>query len=148
MRKKNRKTCFPFKSPGNDDVDLVDYLPPLSVPEFRCWQCSSCTSNDETKRSSEEMSALALDDASTSSCGNVRGQKDGLFIHSRENTGTAETRYSIGNLLCCILTIFPGNKLLLLKINADGEGNKDRTKCKRTQNLCVTGRHKDISCKF
>lgn len=91
MRKKNRKTCFPFKSPGNGDVDLVDYLPPLSVPEFRCWQCSSCIPNDGTKRTSEETSALALNDACTSSCGNARGRKDGLFIHSRESTGNAET---------------------------------------------------------
>lgn len=86
MRKKDRKTCFPFTSPGISDTDLVDYLPPLFVPEVRCRHCSSCTPNDEMKRTTEEMVALTLNDATTSSCKNVGG-KDGFFINSRKNTG-------------------------------------------------------------
>ncbi|XP_047969128.1 uncharacterized protein LOC125212884 isoform X2 [Salvia hispanica] len=55
MRKKDLKTCYPFALQG-DDVDPVKYqLPPLSVPEFRWWQCSSCVPNAETKTTTKEM---------------------------------------------------------------------------------------------
>ncbi|XP_042037397.1 uncharacterized protein LOC121783404 isoform X2 [Salvia splendens] len=55
MRKKDLKTCYPFAPQGND-VDPVNYqLPPLSVPEFRWWQCSSCIPNAETKTTTKEM---------------------------------------------------------------------------------------------
>ncbi|XP_042001195.1 uncharacterized protein LOC121750684 isoform X1 [Salvia splendens] len=55
MRKKDLKTCYPFAPQGND-VDPVNYqLPPLSVPEFRWWQCSSCVPNAETKTTTKEM---------------------------------------------------------------------------------------------
>ncbi|KAL1552423.1 hypothetical protein AAHA92_13221 [Salvia divinorum] len=55
MRKKDLKTCYPFAPQGND-ADPVNYqLPPLSVPEFRWWQCSSCIPNAETKITTKEM---------------------------------------------------------------------------------------------
>lgn len=85
MRKKDWRTCLPFASEGND-VDLVDNLPPLFVPRFRWWQCSNCIPNVETKRTTQEMLVATRSDAVISSCQNV-GEKDGLFLHSRENTG-------------------------------------------------------------
>lgn len=84
MRKKDWKTCIPFASEGNDVV--VNYLPPLLVPGFRWWQCSSCISDGEKKRTTEEMVAATKSNANSSSCENVGG-KDGLFKHKRENTG-------------------------------------------------------------
>ncbi|KAH6835841.1 embryonic flower 1 [Perilla frutescens var. hirtella] len=85
MRKKDWKTCIPFSSEGND-VDPGNNLPPLFVPEYRWWQCSSCIPNAEIKRTTEEMLVATPSEANTSSCEYVGG-KDGLFIHRRENTG-------------------------------------------------------------
>ncbi|XP_057799498.1 uncharacterized protein LOC131015224 isoform X2 [Salvia miltiorrhiza] len=86
MRKKDWKTCFPFAPQGND-VDPVNYLPPLFVPEFRWWQCSSCIPKDEMKRTTKGMAITTKCKANTSSCENV-GAKDGLSIHRRDNTGS------------------------------------------------------------
>lgn len=85
MRKKDLKTCFPFASVGND-VDSEDNLPPLFVPEFRWWQCSSCITNAEMTRITEKKAVATQNDAHSNSCDNVGG-KNGLFIQRRENTG-------------------------------------------------------------
>ncbi|XP_042036537.1 uncharacterized protein LOC121782658 isoform X1 [Salvia splendens] len=82
MRKKDWKTCFPFASQGKD-IDPVNNLPPLFVPEFRWWQCSSCIPNVEMKRTTKEVATKS--DPSTSSCENV-GAKDGFSILRRDNT--------------------------------------------------------------
>ena len=83
MRKKDWKTCFPFASQGKD-IDPVKYLPPLFVPEFRWWQCSSCIPNVEMKRTTEEVATKS--DSNISSCENV-GAKDGLSTLRIDNTG-------------------------------------------------------------
>lgn len=93
MRKKDGKTCFSFASAGND-VYPEDNLPPLYVPEFRWWQCSSCITNAEMKRTTEKKVVATKSDANTNSCENVGGKND-LFIHRRVNTGKSETRDSI-----------------------------------------------------
>ncbi|KAL1532502.1 hypothetical protein AAHA92_32504 [Salvia divinorum] len=87
MRKKDWKTCFPFASQGND-IDPVNYLPPLFVPEFRWWQCSSCIPIDEMKRTTKEMVVATKNEPNTSSCENV-GAKEELSIHRRDNTDMA-----------------------------------------------------------
>lgn len=91
MRKKDRKTCFAFASVGND-VYSEDNLPPLYVPEFRWWQCSSCITNAEMKRTTEKRVVATKSDANTSSCENV-ADKNGLFIHRRVNTGSRGKTY-------------------------------------------------------
>ncbi|KAI3468226.1 hypothetical protein Pfo_024889 [Paulownia fortunei] len=121
MRKKDWKICLPFASEGND-VDLVDNLPPLFVPRFRWWQCSNCIPDIAMKGSTEEMVVAGRSDVGTSSCQNV-GEKNGLFLHSRENIG---------------------NKLGL-RDNADGEEN-DPSKTILNSNLCCIEEHKATTC--
>ncbi|KAL8063348.1 hypothetical protein ABFX02_01G022000 [Erythranthe guttata] len=87
MRKKNRMTCLPFASQGNDD-ELADNLPPLVVPRFQWWQCSNCVPEINTKRSRDETVLLLTDDRSdvgTSSCPNIVAEKNDLFLGVKEN---------------------------------------------------------------
>ncbi|KAH6790896.1 embryonic flower 1 [Perilla frutescens var. frutescens] len=86
MRKKDRKTCLPFASEVVSN-DLVDDLPPLSVPKFRWWQCSNCV--PEIAAESTALKMLSdRSDAGTSSCQHVGGEKDiVLFSHSIRNIG-------------------------------------------------------------
>ncbi|GAB4837248.1 hypothetical protein Ancab_002151 [Ancistrocladus abbreviatus] len=44
VRKRDRKICCPFCSDSDDSglVGKIYELPPLDVPEFRWWRCSSC----------------------------------------------------------------------------------------------------------
>ena len=87
MRKKDPKTCFPFSSQGVND-DLVDDLPPLSVPKFRWWQCPACVSNFSAESTGLEMVLADRNDAGTSSCQHVDRENEFLFSHSRRNIGT------------------------------------------------------------
>ncbi|XP_042031866.1 uncharacterized protein LOC121778559 isoform X2 [Salvia splendens] len=93
MRKKDWTTCFPFASQGKD-IDPVNYLPPLFVPEFRWWQCSSCIPNVEMKRTTKEVATKT--DPNTSSCENV-GAKDGLSILRTDNTVEEPDNTSLGS---------------------------------------------------
>ncbi|KAI3454078.1 hypothetical protein Pfo_010741 [Paulownia fortunei] len=86
MRKKDRKMCLPFASEGDDD-DLVDNLPPLSIPRFRWWQCSNCVPDIAVERSTLEMVLADRSGAGTSYCQNVGGEKDGFFSHNIQNIG-------------------------------------------------------------
>ncbi|KAK4422276.1 protein EMBRYONIC FLOWER 1 [Sesamum alatum] len=87
MRQKDRKMCLPFASEGDDDDDLVDNLPPLPVPRFRWWQCSNCVPDISAERPTLEMPLRDRSNAGTSSCRNIDGVKDGLFLHNIQNTG-------------------------------------------------------------
>ncbi|KAL0447452.1 UNVERIFIED_CONTAM: protein EMBRYONIC FLOWER 1 [Sesamum latifolium] len=84
MRQKDRKMCSPFSSEGDD---VVDNLPPLPVPRFRWWQCSNCVPDISAERPTPEMSLRDRSNAGTSSCLNIDGGKDGLFLHNIQNTG-------------------------------------------------------------
>ncbi|CAA0838371.1 Protein EMBRYONIC FLOWER 1 [Striga hermonthica] len=85
MRKKNRKTCYPFASEGqnNDDGDLD--LPPLSVPKFRWWQCPNCVPELVDQRSTLDM---ILANTSNVVAGENRcltrkdGEEEGLLIQN------------------------------------------------------------------
>ncbi|KAG8375571.1 hypothetical protein BUALT_Bualt10G0114400 [Buddleja alternifolia] len=83
MREKDRNMCLPFVSEGNDG-NLVDYLPPLFVPRFRWWQCGDCVPDIATERSTEAVTMARRSDVGTSSCNNVNGGKDGLFLHNKD----------------------------------------------------------------
>lgn len=86
MRKKDRKSCLPFASEAVCN-DMVDDLPPLSVPKFRWWQCSNCVPEIAAERTALEMLADRTD-AGTSSCQHVGREKDiVLFSHSIRNIG-------------------------------------------------------------
>lgn len=87
MRKKDSKTCLPFSSQGVND-DLVDNLPPLSVPKFRWWQCSTCVPDFAAESTGLEIVVADRSDAGTSSCQHVDREKEVLFSHSRRNIGT------------------------------------------------------------
>lgn len=63
MRKQNRKICLPFALEGKDD-ELMDGQSPLSVPKYRWWQCPSCVPDN-----------------------NVGGEKDSLFLRSKQSIG-------------------------------------------------------------
>ncbi|PIN23024.1 hypothetical protein CDL12_04246 [Handroanthus impetiginosus] len=126
MRKKDWKACSPFASERND-IDLVDNLPPLFVPKFRWWQCSNCIPDIATKRITEEMVVAGRScDPGTSSCQKC-GEKNSLFLHSRENIAT-----------------FPGNKLGSGD-NAGGEDNDPSNSFMTTNVCCMEGR-KATSC--
>ncbi|KAL1557349.1 protein EMBRYONIC FLOWER 1-like [Salvia divinorum] len=86
MRKKDSKTCFPFSSQGVND-DLVDNLPPLSVPKFRWWQCPTCISDFSAGSTGLDMVLADRSDAGTSSCQHVDQEKQVVFSHSRRNKG-------------------------------------------------------------
>lgn len=79
--------CLPFASEGDND-DLVDNLPPLSIPRFRWWQCSNCAPEIAAERTTLEMLLVERSDAGTSSCQHVGGEKDGLFSLCIQNIGT------------------------------------------------------------
>ncbi|KAG9456130.1 hypothetical protein H6P81_000638 [Aristolochia fimbriata] len=55
VRKKDWKSCWPF--PISDDHHELErcskLLPPLSVPEFRWWDCQNCTKKNGTDRAGE-----------------------------------------------------------------------------------------------
>ncbi|XP_047945069.1 protein EMBRYONIC FLOWER 1-like isoform X1 [Salvia hispanica] len=86
MRKKDSKTCLPFPSQGVND-DLIDDLPPLSVPKFRWWQCSTCVPDFAAEGTGLEMVLADRSDAGTSTCQHVDPEKGVLFSHSRRNIG-------------------------------------------------------------
>ncbi|KAL7122069.1 hypothetical protein ACP275_01G022700 [Erythranthe tilingii] len=91
MRKKNRKTCLPFASQGNDD-ELADNLPPLVVPRFQWWQCSNCVPDINTKRSTDDTVLLLADrsDVGTSSCPIIVAEKKDLFLGVKENIASKD----------------------------------------------------------
>ncbi|KAL7159345.1 hypothetical protein ABFS83_01G021200 [Erythranthe nasuta] len=91
MRKKNRKTCLPFASQGNDD-ELADNLPPLAVPRFQWWQCSNCVPEINTKRSTDDTVLLLADrsDVGTSSCPIIVAEKNDLLLGVKENIGSKD----------------------------------------------------------
>ncbi|KAG8382393.1 hypothetical protein BUALT_Bualt05G0072700 [Buddleja alternifolia] len=95
MREKDRKMCIPFVSDG--DGNLVDDLPPLNVPTFRWWQCANCVPDIANERNTEAMLVERRIDVGTSSCINVDGEKDGLFIHSTENIGKRDESRDYGD---------------------------------------------------
>lgn len=86
MRKKDWNTCLPFASQRVND-DLVDNLPPLSVPKFRWWQCSNCVPDISAESTALEMLFADRSDAGTSSCQHVGGGKGVLFSHGIRNLG-------------------------------------------------------------
>ncbi|XP_047939679.1 protein EMBRYONIC FLOWER 1-like [Salvia hispanica] len=113
MRKKDPKTCFPFSSQGVND-DLVDDLPPLSVPKFRWWQCPACVSNFSAESTGLEMVLADRNDAGTSSCQHVDRENEFLFSHSRRNIGNSH----------------------VLRRSIDGEDNNPHNKIKNADSKC------------
>ncbi|KAL0372130.1 UNVERIFIED_CONTAM: hypothetical protein Scaly_0894600 [Sesamum calycinum] len=94
MRQKDRKLCSPFASEGDD---VVDNLPPLPVPRFRWWQCSNCVPDISAERPTPEMPLRDRSNAGSSSCLNIDGGKDGLFLHNIQNTGDEHRSRNAGD---------------------------------------------------
>lgn len=90
MRKKNWKTCLPFELEGDNDVDVVNNLPPLFVPSFRWWQCPTCVPENKAQRTTEDKMVVETgsdDHAATDSYQNVGDENGILNLHSKESTG-------------------------------------------------------------
>lgn len=87
MRNKDKKTCLPFSSQGVDD-GLADNLPPISVPKFRWWRCSTCVPDFAADSAALQMVLADRSDPGTSTCQHVNREKEVSFSDGRRDIGT------------------------------------------------------------
>ncbi|KAL8537198.1 hypothetical protein ACS0TY_012394 [Phlomoides rotata] len=92
MRKKNWKVCMPFALKGDNDDELVEYLPPMLVPSFRWWQCSNCAPDNEANGATKEIILVGetgSDHTGPDSYQNV-GDENAIVLHIKENTDVGD----------------------------------------------------------